>query len=76
MQQMILKNCEKGKKKLLEEKQIKVLEEKINQLNEGKEIFYRHLAQYTVASLVKDAEQIQIRWQTEVDAGGQQEKTR
>lgn len=45
-------------------------------INEGKEIFYRHLAQYTVASLVKDAEQIQIRWQTEVDAGGQQEKTR
>ena len=35
---IIQKKLEKGKKKLFEEKQIKILEEKLSQLNEGKEI--------------------------------------
>ena len=35
---IIQKKLEKGKKKLLEEKQIKILKEKLNHLNEGKEI--------------------------------------
>ena len=35
---IIQKKLEKGKKKLLQEKEIKILEEKLNQLNEGKEI--------------------------------------
>ena len=35
---IIQKKLEKGKKKLLEEKQIKILEEKLEQLNKGKEI--------------------------------------
>jgi GTP-binding protein YchF len=35
---IIQKKLEKGKKKLLQEKEIKMLEEKLNQLNEGKEI--------------------------------------
>ena len=35
---IIQKKLEKGKKKLLEEKQIKILEEKLEQLNTGKEI--------------------------------------
>ena len=35
---IIQKKLEKGKKKLLEEKQIRILEENLNQLNEGKEI--------------------------------------
>ena len=35
---IIQKKLEKGKKKLLEEKQIKILEEKLDQLNKGKEI--------------------------------------
>ena len=35
---IIQKKLEKGKKKLLQEKEIKILEEKLTQLNEGKEI--------------------------------------
>ena len=35
---IIQKKLEKGKKKLLEEKQIKILEEKLNQLNAGEEV--------------------------------------
>jgi len=35
---VIQKKLEKGKKKLLQEKEIKILEEKLNQLNDGKEI--------------------------------------
>ena len=35
---IIQKKLEKGKKKLLQEKEIKILEEKLNQLNNGKEI--------------------------------------
>ncbi|MDC0409696.1 redox-regulated ATPase YchF [Pelagibacteraceae bacterium] len=35
---IIQKKLEKGKKKLLQEKEVKMLEEKLNQLNEGKEI--------------------------------------
>ena len=35
---IIQKKLEKGKKKLLQEKEIKILEEKLNQLNDGKEI--------------------------------------
>ncbi len=35
---IIQKKLEKGKKKLLHEKEIKILEEKLNQLNDGKEI--------------------------------------
>ena len=35
---IVQKKLEKGKKKLLQEKEIKILEEKLNQLNEGKEI--------------------------------------
>ena len=35
---IIQKKLEKGKKKLLQEKEVKILEEKLNQLNEGKEI--------------------------------------
>ena len=35
---IIQKKLEKGKKKFLQEKEIKILEEKLNQLNEGKEI--------------------------------------
>ena len=35
---IIQKKLEKGKKKLLEEKEIKVLEEKLKQLNSGKEV--------------------------------------
>ena len=34
---VIQKKLEKGKKKLLQEKEVKILEEKLNQLNEGKE---------------------------------------
>ena len=34
---IIQKKLEKGKKKLLEEKHVKILEEKLDQLNEGKE---------------------------------------
>jgi GTP-binding protein YchF len=36
---LIQKKLEKGKKKLLQEKEVAMLEEKLNQLNEGKEIF-------------------------------------
>ncbi len=35
---IIQKKLEKGKKKLLQEKEIKILEEKLNQLNDGKEL--------------------------------------
>ena len=35
---VIQKKLEKGKKKLLQEKEVKILEEKLNQLNDGKEI--------------------------------------
>ena len=35
---IVQKKLEKGKKKLLQEKEIKILEEKLNQLNDGKEI--------------------------------------
>ena len=35
---IIQKKLEKGKKKLLHDKEVKILEEKLNQLNEGKEI--------------------------------------
>ena len=35
---VVQKKLEKGKKKLLQEKEIKILEEKLNQLNDGKEI--------------------------------------
>ena len=35
---IIQKKLEKGKKKLLQEKEVKILEEKLNQLNEGKEV--------------------------------------
>ena len=35
---IIQKKLEKGKKKLLQEKEVKMLEEKLNQLNEGREI--------------------------------------
>ena len=35
---VIQKKLDKGKKKLLDEKEVKILEEKLNQLNEGKEI--------------------------------------
>ena len=35
---IIQKKLEKGKKKLLQDKEVKILEEKLNQLNEGKEI--------------------------------------
>ena len=35
---VIQKKLEKGKKKLLQEKEVKMLEEKLNQLNEGREI--------------------------------------
>ena len=35
---IIQKKLEKGKKKLLKEKEIKILEEKLNQLNDGKEL--------------------------------------
>ena len=35
---IVQKKLEKGKKKLLQEKEIKILEEKLNQLNEGKEV--------------------------------------
>ena len=35
---IVQKKLEKGKKKLLQEKEIKILEEKLNQLNNGKEI--------------------------------------
>ena len=38
---IIQKKLEKGKKKLLEEKQIKILEEKLEQLNKGKEIIVK-----------------------------------
>ena len=38
---IIQKKLEKGKKKLLQEKEIKILEEKLNQLNEGKEIIVK-----------------------------------
>jgi len=38
---IIRKKLEKGKKKLLQEKEIKILEEKSNQLNEGKEIIIK-----------------------------------
>jgi len=34
-------------------------------INEGKEVFYRHLSEYTVASLVSQPEKIRILWQTE-----------
>ena len=34
---IIQKKLEKGKKKVLQEKEIKILEEKLNQLNDGKE---------------------------------------
>ena len=37
-------------------------------INEGKEVFYRHLSQYTIASLVKQPKDIQILWQTEVES--------
>ena len=36
-----------------------------NIINEGKEVFYRYLSQYTIASLVKKPGDIQILWQTE-----------
>lgn len=35
-------------------------------INEGKEVFYRHLSQYTVASLVQKPQGIQILWKTEL----------
>ena len=35
---IIQKKLEKGKKKLLQDREIKILEEKLNQLNEGKEV--------------------------------------
>jgi GTP-binding protein YchF len=35
---VIQKKLEKGKKKLLQEKEVKILEEKLNQLNDGREI--------------------------------------
>ena len=35
---VVQKKLEKGKKKLLQEKEVKILEEKLNQLNDGKEI--------------------------------------
>ena len=35
---IVQKKLEKGKKKLLEEKEVKILEEKLKQLNEGKEV--------------------------------------
>ena len=35
---IVQKKLEKGKKKLLQEKEVKILEEKLNELNEGKEI--------------------------------------
>ena len=35
---IIQKKLEKGKKKLLQEKEVKILEEKLNHLNEGKEV--------------------------------------
>ena len=35
---IVQKKLEKGKKKLLQEKEIKILEEKLNKLNDGKEI--------------------------------------
>ena len=38
---IIQKKLEKGKKKFLQEKEIKILEEKLNQLNEGKEIIIK-----------------------------------
>ena len=38
---IIQKKLEKGKKKLLHEKEIKILEEKLNQLNDGKEILVK-----------------------------------
>ena len=38
---IIQKKLEKGKKKLLQEKEVKILEEKLNQLNEGKEIIVK-----------------------------------
>lgn len=34
-------------------------------ISDGKELFYRHLSQYTVASLVSQKQQIRILWQTE-----------
>lgn len=34
-------------------------------INEGKEVFYRHLSEYTVASLVRQPDKIRILWQTE-----------
>ena len=36
--EIIQKKLEKGKKKLLQDKEVKILEEKLNQLNEGKEV--------------------------------------
>jgi len=36
-------------------------------INEGKEIFYRHLAQFTIASLTKQPEKIRVLWQTEIE---------
>ena len=37
---IIQKKLEKGKKKLLQEKEVKILEEKLKQLNEGKELTF------------------------------------
>ena len=37
-------------------------------INESKEVFYRYLAHYTIASLVAQPEQIQILWQTELES--------
>ena len=39
---IIQKKLEKGKKKLLEEKEIKILEDKLTQLNDGKEVVAKH----------------------------------
>ena len=38
---IIQKKLEKGKKKLLQEKEVKILEEKLSQLNEGKEVIVK-----------------------------------